>query len=435
MVILAEFMIYKYFFSVFFNTFAHDSRPWSGGPPSRLMNRNLERINMFNALNQHGFAMGHVEKTPTPFYYYDMDVLHATLEEITRNTAGLPCQVHYALKANGNPHIVKEIARHGLGVDLVSGGELKAALEAGFEPQAMNFSGVGKTDWEIRLGLSYDIGCFNVESVPELDVINELAIEMGKTANVAFRVNPDIDAHTHKYITTGTADNKFGINIEVLESVIEHALRLPNIHLRGLHFHIGSQITQMQPYVMLCETVNKLLDHYDARGIHFELINLGGGLGIDYTQPDLHPIPDFESYFNTFKQHLKLRDNQQLHVELGRSIVAGCGSLISRVTFVKENRNKQFIILDAGMTDLIRPALYEAHHEIQNLTSRETEHAVYDVVGPVCESSDVFAHDCQLPITRRGDIIAIRSAGAYGESMASCYNMRALPRSLFLSHK
>ena len=390
---------------------------------------------MFQVSNQHGFAMGLVEKTPTPFYYYDMDVLHATLADISRHTAGFPYHVHYALKANCNPFIVKEIAKYGLGADLVSGGELKAALEAGFKPQDMNFSGVGKTDWEIRMGLSYDIGSFNVESVPELEVINQLADEMDKTAHIALRINPDINAHTHKYITTGTADNKFGINIEKLESVIEHALRLPNIHLCGLHFHIGSQITEIQPYFMLCETVNKLLDHYEARGIHFEMINVGGGLGIDYYHPDSHPLPDFEQYFNTFKQHLKLRPNQQLHFELGRSIVASCGSLISRVTFVKENRDKQFVILDAGMTDLIRPALYEAHHEIQNLTSRETEQATYDVVGPVCESTDVFAHDRVLPVTRRGDLIAIRSAGAYGESMASTYNMRALPHSVFHSNK
>lgn len=386
---------------------------------------------MLDTFNQHGFAMDLVEKTPTPFYYYDMDVLRSTIDEIKRCTAGFPFKVHYALKANGNPHIINEIMHHGLGADLVSGGELKAAVEAGFPTQDMNFSGVGKTDWEIRFGLSYDIGCFNVESVPELDVINQLAQEMGKTANIAFRVNPDIDAHTHKYITTGTADNKFGINIEVLESVINHALELPNIHLRGLHFHIGSQITIMQPFVMLCDTINGLLDHYDNRGIHFEIINVGGGLGIDYSTPDTHPLPDFESYFNTFKNHLKLRDNQELHFELGRSIVGECGTLFSRVTFVKESRNKKFVILDAGMTDLIRPALYEAHHEIQNLTSRESTQAIYDIVGPVCESSDVFAHDRSLPVTHRGDLIAIRSAGAYGESMASRYNMRALPHSVF----
>lgn len=386
---------------------------------------------MFDALNHHGFAMDLVDKTPTPFYYYDLDVLHSTLEEINRHISGYPFMVHYALKANGNPLILKEIANHGLGADLVSGGEIKAAIQAGFKPQEMNFSGVGKTDWEIRLGLSHDIGCFNVESIPELEVINELAGEMGTTANIAFRVNPDIDAHTHKYITTGTADDKFGINIEMLEPAVNHALQLPNIHLRGLHFHIGSQITQMQPYVMLCQTVNKLLDQFEQRGIRFEMINVGGGLGINYTDPDRHLLPDFETYFNTFKQHLKLRDNQLLHFELGRAIVGECGSLITRVTYVKENRNKKFVIVDAGMTDLIRPALYQAHHEIQNISSRENSREMYDVVGPVCESSDVFAHNCSLPLTRRGDIIAIRSAGAYGESMSSGYNMRSLPQSVF----
>ena len=384
------------------------------------------------ALNNHRFVKNLAEKTPTPFYYYDMDILHETLAEVNRQIDGHPFKVHYAVKANGNPHILKTIASHGLGADLVSGGEINAAIEAGFDPREMTFSGVGKTDWEIRLGIEKGIGCFNVESVPELEVIDQLACDMGKKANIAFRVNPDIDAHTHKYITTGTADNKFGISLETLEQVISHAMTLQHICLRGLHFHIGSQITTMQPFVMLCETINKLLDYYGQRGINFEMINVGGGLGINYNDPDTHPIPDFEDYFNTFKQHLRLKPNQQLHFELGRSIVGGCGTLVSHVVFVKESRNKKFIILDAGMTDLIRPALYEAHHEIQNLTAADTaQRETYDVVGPVCGSSDVFAHDCILPTTRRGDLIAIRSAGAYGESMSSRYNMRPLPSSVF----
>ena len=384
------------------------------------------------ALNNHRFVQNLAEKTPTPFYYYDMDILHETLAEVNRQIDGHPFKVHYAVKANGNPHILKTIASHGLGADLVSGGEINAAIEAGFDPREMTFSGVGKTDWEIRLGIEKGIGCFNVESVPELEVIDQLACDMCKKANIAFRVNPDIDAHTHKYITTGTADNKFGISLEALEQVISHAMTLQHICLRGLHFHIGSQITTMQPFVMLCETINKLLDYYGQRGISLEMINVGGGLGINYNDPDTHPIPDFEDYFNTFKQHLRLKPNQQLHFELGRSIVGGCGTLVSHVVFVKESRNKKFIILDAGMTDLIRPALYEAHHEIQNLTAADTaQRETYDVVGPVCESSDVFAHDCILPTTRRGDLIAIRSAGAYGESMSSRYNMRPLPSSVF----
>ncbi|MBQ7690769.1 MAG: diaminopimelate decarboxylase [Muribaculaceae bacterium] len=379
-----------------------------------------------------GFPVEAFERQRTPFYYYDLDILHGTLAELNRCMARLPwpCTMHYAVKANANPRLLAEIAGHGLGADLVSGGEIQAAIHAGFKPALMAYSGVGKADWEIRLGLECGVGCFNVESVPELEVISALAAEMGCTAPVAIRVNPDIDAHTHRYITTGTAQSKFGIPIEQLPQVVDLALTLPHVHLSGLHFHIGSQIIDLQPYEMLCDTINALLDHYESRGIHFETINVGGGLGIDYSDPDCHAMPDFEHYFGTFA-HLRLRDGQQLHFELGRAVVGACGSLISRVLYVKHSRDKQFVILDAGMTDLIRPALYEAHHLIQNLTAVDGASQAYDVVGPVCESSDVFAHDCPLPVTRRGDLIALRSAGAYGESMASSYNQRSLPGSYF----
>ena len=376
------------------------------------------------------FPLEAFEQAATPFYYYDLKMLRTTLQEIKHFATAAGYVVHYAVKANGNARILSEIARAGLGADLVSGGEMRAAIKAGFSAESMAYSGVGKTDWEIRLGLEHGIGCFNVESLPELEVINLLAGEMGTTAPVAIRVNPDIDAHTHRYITTGTAANKFGIGIEALQSVVERALQLPNIRLRGLHFHIGSQITEMVPYEMLCDTVNQLLDDYARRGMEFEMINVGGGLGIDYGQPDAHIMPDFESYFNTFKR-INLRRGQQLHFELGRSVVAQCGTLIGRVVYVKQSRDKKFAIMDAGMTDLIRPALYEAHHLIQNLTSPSTDLETYDVVGPVCESSDVFAHDCPLHVTHRGDLIAIRSAGAYGESMASTYNMRSMPGVMF----
>ena len=392
----------------------------------------MDEIIMDNSAKHPRLPMDILQQAHTPFYFYDIEVLRQTLEEIKRQTTGLNCMVHYALKANSNYNIISKIAKHGLGADLVSGHEIEAAIEAGFPAHEMAFSGVGKTDWEIKLGLEKGIGCFNVESVPELEVINQLAADMGKTAPIAIRVNPDIDAHTHKYITTGTADNKFGIGVEALLPVVRHALELPHIHFKGLHFHIGSQITQMQPYVMLCQTINELQDQYEQQGIRFEMINVGGGLGIDYNDPDTHPIPDFKSYFDTFKRHLNIRPNQLIHFELGRSIVGQCGSLITRVVFVKENRNKKFIIVDAGMTDLIRPALYGAYHKIENLTAGQTEPLeAYDVVGPVCESSDTFAHDRVLPLTKRGHLLAIRSAGAYGESMASAYNMRALPTSLF----
>ena len=387
---------------------------------------------MDNSRTNYPLPVATLQRAATPTYYYDLDLLQDTLNEINRQTAGFPFLVHYAIKANCNPRILNKIASSGIGADLVSGGEIEAALEAGFKPASMNYSGAGKTDWEIRLSLEKGIGCLNVESLPELEVINTLAGEVGKTAQVAIRVNPDIDAHTHKYITTGTSENKFGITLDDLDNIVNQAVALPHIHLRGLHFHIGSQITTMQPFVMLCETANKLIDSLEARGIHLEFINVGGGLGIDYQSPDEHPIPNFKQYFDVFKQHLHLKANQQVHFELGRSIVGQCGSLISRVVFVKKNRNKQFVILDAGMNDLIRPALYNATHLIQNLTSHESASDTYDVVGPVCESSDVFARDCRMLVTRRGDMIAIRSAGAYGEAMSSQYNMRPLPQSTFI---
>lgn len=389
---------------------------------------------MANGPKLQGFDMDVIRQTPTPFYYYNMDLLNQTIDRIIQETAGQPYVVHYAIKANSNPHILKTIASRGLGADVVSGGEIKVAIENGFKAADINFSGVAKTDWEIRLGLECGIGCFNVESAAELQVINDIAAEMGKTAPVAFRVNPDIDAHTHRYITTGTAVNKFGIAIDELDPVIALARQLSHVHLRGLHFHIGSQITQMQPFAMLCDTVITLVNRYSQQGIHFDHINVGGGLGIDYSAPDEHPFAPFSDYFGTFKMGLTALDGMPIHFELGRAVVAACGSLISRVIYIKENKGKNFALIDAGMNDLIRPALYDARHEVQNLTSDETVTAPYDVAGPVCESSDVFATDCQLPVTRRGDILAIRSAGAYGESMASCYNMRSLPASVFSQH-
>lgn len=372
----------------------------------------------------------------TPFYYYDMALLQATVQEIHRHTAGMNCTVHYALKANENHHIISAIARMGLGADLVSGGEIDAAITAGFNPLDMSYSGVGKTDREIKSGLKHGIGCFNVESTAELEVINQLAGEMGKQARIAIRVNPDIDAHTHHYITTGTASDKFGIAAEMLPQVLRQAIGLPHVHPIGLHFHIGSQITDMQPYQMLCKAINSLLETSEQEGLHVEHINVGGGLGIDYDQPDRHPIPDFKQYFNTFKQGLRLKPDQRIHFELGRSIVGQCGTLITRVTYVKTTRSKRFVILDAGMNDLVRPALYGARHKIENLSApADAPIEVCDVVGPVCESSDVFAHDYPLASPRRGDLVAIRSAGAYGESMASRYNMRPLAQAVISGYE
>ncbi|MGM9804735.1 MAG: diaminopimelate decarboxylase [Muribaculaceae bacterium] len=360
----------------------------------------------------------------TPFYYYDIDLLEKTLTELRANIADSPFEVHYAMKANANEALTTRIMKAGLGADCVSGWEVKAAIEAGFDPGKIVFAGVGKTDAEINYSLEQGISCFNIESEPELRVINELALAKNKIANVAIRVNPNIDAHTHKYITTGLSDNKFGINLELLDHVIDVAQQLPGICLKGLHFHIGSQLTDLQPYEMLCDTINELQQKYEAKGVQFATINVGGGLGIDYSKPDENPIADFRSFFNIFKQSLKLRSGQTLHFELGRSVVAQCGALITRVTYVKQSMTKSFAIVDAGMSDLIRPALYQAHHVIQNITSRHEQLQQYDVVGPICESADTFDENITLPLTERGDMLAIRSAGAYGEIMASHYNLR-----------
>jgi diaminopimelate decarboxylase len=370
----------------------------------------------------------------TPVYHYDLDLLRQTLQAVKAATAHRSdFNVHYAVKANTHPVILREVANAGFGADTVSGGEIKAAVEAGFAAEKIVFAGVGKTDKEINYALELGIGCFNVESLPELEVISSLAAAQGKVANIALRVNPNIDAHTHHYITTGLAENKFGISLEMLDDVIERAYALPGVCLTGLHFHIGSQITITQPFEILCSRINMMLAKFAARGIRFKSINVGGGLGIDYDNPLYNPVPDFAAYFGVFDRLMPQRDGRELHFELGRAIVAQCGTLVSRVLYVKKGLDKNFAIIDAGMTELIRPALYQAHHAISNLTG-EVEHrnaAKYDIVGPICESSDVFAEDFEMPEARRGDIILIHSAGAYGEIMSSHYNCRSLNPSIF----
>ena len=377
------------------------------------------------------FPLDKFKQIPTPFYYYDMALLQDTLDEIRRCIAGFPFKVHYAVKANANATILEQIRRAGLGIDCVSGGELAAAISAGFAGNEIAFAGVGKTDKEIAAGIDSDIFCFNVESLPEMEVINEIAASKGKVARIAIRVNPNIDAHTHKYITTGLNENKFGINVPQLDDVVDAALAMQNVELIGLHFHIGSQIRETEPFIMLCEKANELLQHLEARGVKLSIINVGGGLGINYDDPDGDAIAGFDQYFSIFKQHLKLREGQELHFELGRAVVAQCGSLITRVTYVKTGIVKKFIIVDAGMSDLIRPALYQAHHKIENISATGTPTETYDVVGPICESSDCFGTDETLPITHRGDFIALRSAGAYGEIMASRYNCREFPAAIY----
>jgi diaminopimelate decarboxylase len=373
------------------------------------------------------FPLDKMERLRTPFYYYDAELLRQTLQTIREEVSKHEgfC-VHYAVKANANPKVLRIIREAGLGVDCVSGGEIEASVKAGFPSSKIVYAGVGKSDWEINLGLDNDIFCFNVESIPELEVINQLAAQKGKVARVAFRLNPNVGAHTHANITTGLAENKFGIDMRDMLKVIEEASQMTNVKVVGLHFHIGSQILDMGDFEALCNRVNELQNELERHRIRLEHINVGGGLGVDYQHPNRVPIPDFQAYFNTYAKKLKLRDGQTLHFELGRAVVAQCGTLITRTLYIKEGYVKKFCIVDAGFTDLIRPALYQAYHKIENLSSEEPME-VYDVVGPICESTDVFAKQIDINKAHRGDLIAIRSAGAYGEIMASQYNCRQLP--------
>lgn len=373
------------------------------------------------------FPIDKFQEVETPFYYYDTALLRQTLQTINEEAGKHEgFVVHYAIKANANPKVLRIISQAGLGADCVSGGEIRRCLDNGFSPKKIVYAGVGKADWEINLGLDKNIFCFNVESVAELEVINELAEKKGKVARVCFRINPDVGAHTNAKITTGLAENKFGIAMRDMLPTIEEAAKMKNIEFIGLHFHIGSQILDMGDFEALCNRINEIQDELEKKHVKVENINVGGGLGIDYQHPNRVPVPDFKDYFDTYARHLKLRPGQKLHFELGRSVVGQMGSLITRCLYVKQGTAKQFVIVDAGMTDLIRPALYQAYHKIENITSDEKP-ATYDVVGPICESSDVFAKAVDLNATHRGDLIALRSAGAYGEIMASQYNCRKLP--------
>ena len=364
----------------------------------------------------------------TPFYYYDLDVLRETLSVAAGEAANRGFSVHFAVKANFNPVILKIIAGYGLGADCVSGNEIDLAVSCGFPAAETVFAGVGKSDREIETALNLGIKCFNVESSAELEVINEIAGRMGRKAAVALRINPNVEAHTIRHITTGTDENKFGIRIAELEKVTALFAELPNIEYRGIHFHIGSQITDLHVYRNLCSRVNEIWQWLTDRGLEPDDINVGGGLGISYDDPDR--FPPFADYFDIFRGHLDRKIRSTISFELGRSLTAGCGSLITKVLYVKPGVNETFLILDAGMTDLLRPALYHAYHRIDNLTSA-LPLKKYTVAGPICETTDLFGKFIAMPETRRGDLIAIRSAGAYGEVMAMRYNMRALPGSVF----
>ncbi len=378
--------------------------------------------------------VANLTKHATPFYHYDLALLDDTLDAINRAVENTCFKVHYAIKANANDEILERIRLKGLGIDCVSGNEVKKAIQSGFSPKNVAFAGVGKTDDEINYGLDQEIFTFNVESIAELHVINELAQVKGKIAGIAIRLNPNVNAKTHHYITTGLEENKFGINAWELPELFDVLPSLTNLNLKGIHFHIGSQINDLTVFKSLCNRVNDFQIQFKERGIILDHVNVGGGLGVNYSAPNEASIPNFESFFQVFKDFLKIQPNQEVHFELGRSVVAQCGSLISRVLYIKEGIKTNFAILDAGMTELIRPALYQSFHKIENLSQLgEANAKKYDVVGPICESSDCFGKAIDLPETKRGDLIAIRSAGAYGEVMSSFYNLRDRAKAYYVS--
>ncbi len=388
------------------------------------------------------------QQLETPFYYYNLELLKATLKACANASFKHQFVVHYAMKANFNPRVLDTIQSFGFGADCVSGNEVLAAIKHGFKKEKVVFAGVGKSDKEINSALDQDIFCFNVESVQELEVINNLASAKNKTTNVAIRINPNVDAHTHHHITTGLEENKFGINTWELPAVAEKLRECKNLKFLGIHFHVGSQINDLSVFQNLCLKVNEMQLWFQEEGFEVKVLNVGGGLGVDYFLPDKNSICDFESYFQVFKDHLNISNNQEVHFELGRALVAQCAALISRVLYVKNGIKKNFLILDAGMTELIRPMLYQAYHQIENLSKLESQEVrkserqepstiihqpltSYDVVGPICESTDCFRTNVELPESERGDLIAIRTAGAYGEVMASGYNLRDLVQSVY----
>lgn len=373
-----------------------------------------------------------LKSVPTPFWYYDMDLFRRTIDEAVRLSAETGVLIHYSIKANAEPRLVDYIAEAGLGADCVSGNEVLYALDHGFAPEKIVFAGVGKTDKELTDALKAGIGSFNSESIEELQTLERLGAELGLRANVSVRINPDVDAHTHRFITTGLEMDKFGIPKKDMDTVIALIKQSKYLNFKGLHFHIGSQITDVENvFTNECISANGIVSYFESQGLRVDNIDLGGGLGVDYYNPDSHAIPEFGLWFQTLTENLRHRPDQQIHVEPGRALVAQCASLVARVIFVKEGERKSFVILDAGMNDLLRPALYGAYHKIENLTYSSDELRLYDVVGPVCETTDLFAEDRTLPLTRRGDLVALRSAGAYGSVMSSTYNMRAPARAVF----
>ncbi len=361
----------------------------------------------------------------TPCYVYSRATLERHWHAFDDALGDYPHRICYAVKANGNLAVLNLLARLGSGFDIVSGGELQRVIAAGGDPARSIFSGVGKQDWEIRLALASDIDCFNIESEDELELISDIAGEQGRQASVAVRINPDVDARTHPYISTGLRENKFGLAPEQAMQVYARAAADPNLVIKGVACHIGSQLVALAPYRDALERLLEFVDQLQDRGIALHNIDFGGGLGVRYA--DEQP-PSPAEYCRILRQKMQQRDRPlSLTIEPGRAIAGNAGILLTRVTYLKSGAEADFCIVDAGMNDLIRPALYQAYQQIVEVDQTiEAAERVYDVVGPICESSDFLGKKRRLKI-RRGGLLAVRTAGAYGAVMSSNYNARPRP--------
>ena len=370
-------------------------------------------------------------KYETPFYLYDIGLLNQTLESLMSIASKYGYKIHYAIKANYDARLLQIIRKYGVGIDCASGNEARCAIEAGFDPKSIVYAGVGKRDKEIRYAIEQNILAINCESIEEINLVDELAAQMGKVVNIALRVNPDIDPKTNHCIDTGQADSKFGISYEEILSSVEHIRSLKHIDVIGMHIHIGSQIRELHVFENMCNKVNVIVDNLTKLGFEIEFVDVGGGLGINYDMPENEPIPNFASVFAIIKQHLKV-GNREVHFEFGRSIIGQCGELITKVLYNKTTATgRRLVIVDGSMTELIRPALYGSYHNIENITSEAEQRLKYTIVGTACESTDVFDENVSLPLTKRGDLLTIKSAGAYGMSMASRYNQHDLPAAVY----
>ncbi|MBR7182985.1 MAG: diaminopimelate decarboxylase [Alistipes sp.] len=370
-------------------------------------------------------------KFETPFYLYDIGLLDQTLESLMSIASKYGYKIHYAIKANYDAKLLQIIRKYGVGIDCASGNEVRCAIEAGFDPKSIVYAGVGKRDKEIRYAIEQKILAINCESIEELYLVDQLAAEAGKVVSIALRVNPDIDPKTNHCIDTGQADSKFGISYEEILSSVDAIKSLKNVDVIGMHIHIGSQIRELHVFENMCNKVNVIVENLTKLGFEIEFVDVGGGLGINYDMPENEPIPNFASVFAIIKQHLKV-GNRQVHFEFGRSIVGQCGELITKVLYNKTTATgRRLVIVDGSMTELIRPALYGSYHNIENITSEAEQRLKYTIVGTACESTDVFDENVSLPITKRGDLLTIKSAGAYGMSMASRYNQHDLPAAVY----